>query len=625
MRLVRIRGFWQSIIISIGLSPIINYFFVFLTTFLGIYNQTTTFVFLVIELVLLGFLFYPIVSKSIDQSLNTNKINSFFTDYLNSSSERCLLNRKITTFLYLAFFFIAYGCVLAYLFIFLAQATSVFSKWDAVVSWDRWAVDWYSNRFPRNTWHYPQLMPANWSITYQFINDSRIKFFAKFYMECIEILTVALIFILGLIKRKAGYFFGVIIVSWLQFNFGSLGTGYMDTPVAFWGLLSIACLILAQNNMNEKKLIIFGAIFAAGAAIIKQAGLWMVFSYPFLLLLSFKQTNKRQLLSLLLKILLIDILLIVPWYGYKEFQIIAGIDSSEIQYVTTLASAGKTLNEVYAVAINLIARKMHNPFVSGEIALYILCLLMLLSIKDQFWRRLIYFVVIPFSFIWVFFFSYDYRNFNLIVPMCGLTAGMGLQNIFEFYIPKLCLKFFPNLFQPREDFSSHNIRPKVKLVSSMQTNVNKFFHSMFSRIRSVKIKFLLLPFLAIFLLPLKYSDSSLLFQSIEKQKAIGDAQLNLEIYKLYAQNGIDGKILTDYQILGALPELKDHYFFGYPAGENYIDQFNQPQVEYALFDNELSSPEVDLYLNELIKNSKIKVILKTGSYIMVTTCRGNCK
>ena len=41
----------------------------------------------------------------------------------------------------------------------LAQFGQIFQQWDAVISWNRWAIDWSANRLPTFTSLYPQLLP----------------------------------------------------------------------------------------------------------------------------------------------------------------------------------------------------------------------------------------------------------------------------------------------------------------------------------------------------------------------------------------------------------------------------------------------------------------------------------
>src|SRR5271165_4734031 len=56
---------------------------------------------------------------------------------------------------------------------------TVFADNDDVASWDRWAMDWATGRFPTLTSWYPQLMPSNWSLTYVLLGRTDIKMFAK--------------------------------------------------------------------------------------------------------------------------------------------------------------------------------------------------------------------------------------------------------------------------------------------------------------------------------------------------------------------------------------------------------------------------------------------------------------
>ena len=610
-RLMKLRGFWINLLLSIGLSPIINYLFVLITTLFGVYNQKITLLFFSFEVVLLCCLMFPIINKNIGQTVNSDSIQLFFIEYLKINSNKDGWKRKLANTIYLSVFVLATGCILYYLSIYGTQTSSIFSSWDSVVSWDRWAVDWYMNHLPNLTWHYPQLLPANWSLTYQFMGDSRIKFFAKDYMGYIEIFILITIFILGLLKHKIGYFIGIIFSSWLLIALGSQGNGYADTPVAFWGLLSIACLILAQKNKEETKYILAGAIFAAGAGVIKQAGLWIVLSYPLLLILLNKNAGKHKVLPLLVKILIIDLIIIIPWYGYKEYQILSGLDSSEIQYVTKLVSQGKSIYETFISALSLLATNLNNRFLSGKATLIILGILLGFSYKDSFWGRLCSFIIFPFTFFWIFFFSYDIRNLNLIVPLTGLTAGIGLQNIIE-------LDYVKGL----------NYQKQIILTYAYKREkIGRLFQNFIHIVFSIKILYILLPVVLIFLLPFIYSDSYMISKSIAKQKLIGDPQLNLKIYDYFSKNGLDGKILTDYQYLGFLPELDKYYLFGFtPSGidDSFIHQFNQPQVGYALINDQWSSSVVESYINQLIDQDKIKIIFRYRSYTMVTTCHGIC-
>src|SRR5262249_43164037 len=79
-------------------------------------------------------------------------------------------------------FGLAIATVLGFACVIYVNFGSVFILWDDTLSWDRWAGQWASNRFPVSAGYYPQLMPANWSITYQIIRNTDVKMFAKAVM-----------------------------------------------------------------------------------------------------------------------------------------------------------------------------------------------------------------------------------------------------------------------------------------------------------------------------------------------------------------------------------------------------------------------------------------------------------
>src|SRR5690606_4925023 len=71
--------------------------------------------------------------------------------------------------LYLIASALAVGAIVVVLWIWVSNFGTVFQNWDAWASWDRWAVKWAENRFPGDTWEYPQLIPTSYSLTYKFI------------------------------------------------------------------------------------------------------------------------------------------------------------------------------------------------------------------------------------------------------------------------------------------------------------------------------------------------------------------------------------------------------------------------------------------------------------------------
>ena len=131
------------------------------------------------------------------------------------------------------------------------HAGDIFQEWDAVVSWNRWAIDWAANRLPRTTAEYPQLLPCNLSLSYVFIQDSSIWFFAKGWL-----FLFCLLLLLGHVRprpaRPAGadtssgvFITYALLVAMLRFRF--ISSGYADMPVAFMAYAGVYALLLARG------------------------------------------------------------------------------------------------------------------------------------------------------------------------------------------------------------------------------------------------------------------------------------------------------------------------------------------------------------------------------------------
>jgi hypothetical protein len=549
---------------------------------------------------------YPILNKTIWQIFKYQEIAIFFEEYFNKNNSTIGWIKIFTkTILVIAFSFAMFD-ILYYISIYAAPKNSVFTAWDAVVSWDRWATNWYNNQLPNQTWHYPQLIPANWSLTYQFMGNSRIKFFAKDFMGFIEVYILLVIFILGIIRREVGYFFGVILTAWLQWMLGSRGNGYVDSSVAFFSLSAVACLLIAKNvHQNEGTYIYIGAVFAAGAAITKQAGLWIVLAYPFLLIFTNIKENRKHLYRYIPGILLIFLLVISPWYGYKEYQISIGKDNSEFIDITSLATQNRSWQQRLDHSLVLVLTSLSSQALIGRLIITSLCVLMLFAWENKFYQALLGFIIIPFTIFWALFFSYDTRNLNLAIPLIGLTAGIGLQNILH------------KIFNPWDSLKTTSLSDKPEMPVAS--------YSLVKILKSIKVFYLIIPVIAIFLLPIRYPDSYMLSSSIAEQKKIGYPWLNKKIYEDQSEHSFNGKILTDYQYLGSLPELEQYYLFGLsnnPA--RFTKQINDTSVSYVLLNSVWAAPDVIEYIRQNIAKGSMQIIFEKDTFLFVTICHGLC-
>ncbi len=138
----------------------------------------------------------------------------------------------------------------------IAQVGQIFQQWDAVVSWNRWAVDWAANRLPYATSFYPQLLPTNLSLSYVFMQSSEVWIFAKAFQFLFCLLLLLAMLDLARIEGKFGYVPGVVITYGLLvalLRFRMLSSGYADVPLAFFALASVYVLMLARSTTDTRQ------------------------------------------------------------------------------------------------------------------------------------------------------------------------------------------------------------------------------------------------------------------------------------------------------------------------------------------------------------------------------------
>ncbi len=310
---------------------------------------------------------------------------------------------------------------------------TIFNTWDAIVSWNRWATEWAQNSFPVHSWRYPQLIPANWSLSYVFMGNAEIQFFAKAIVPLFTLFILLLIADLGFSTKKAGYILGVFLAYLMikKFLGGWVTAGYSDLPMAYFSLLSIYTLIKNNQKLDEESLrknLTWGIIFASGAAITKQPGLYLLAIYPILAYFSLLKPvygkDAKRLMSLFWKPLLIAILIVTPWYLYKQITFMQGSDTPEI---TAILNAAQNAHKT-----TILLEQMKNAILQLDKYLALLVFLIpMLFFIDAVNRWVVILIIFPFTLLWSGTASYDMRNLALVIPLLGMTAGVSLGKVIE--------------------------------------------------------------------------------------------------------------------------------------------------------------------------------------------------
>jgi len=555
----------RQLVYAFGLSLLINYLLVFVFTASGIYKPSILYVLLCIEGVLLVYYWTTGNKPQFNRYINLD-INRWVT-----SLKQFFASHSLT---YNFLFLVSVGVILWYVFLFFYFLGSVFQHWDPVTGWNRFALDWAGNQFPVNTWHYPQLVPANWSISYVMVQNTGIQCFAKSIMPLFSIAVMLLFLDLALDKKKAVYLLGLtgygILLGYI-YDPSYIVSGYVDIAVSFFAFLSFHVMYNFGKSQGSRRFsfIWLAVIFASGAAVTKQAGLFilaviLVWGFrgvggvgdpglftvsqksffrsfiskgvgdPSLLTVSqmpffrsfiskicsfckrLKYINKKGIIGKVLLLLLTVIIIAASWYIVKEVQIAKGLDRSEIAMVQGVHQSN-SYTERLAGAFNQLATHRHpklKPLVWAGILLVFLGLFH----KKSRWVTL--FIVIPYSLMWGFFFSYDTRNLALCIPFAAFSAAFGLA-------------FLKKLFK-RWSKIPHGKIPLVPVIITVLLLL-------------IVLNFTLL------------KKETLIQHQTHLKTKIGIARLNDLLYRYHEKEGIKGKIVTDYRYLKYLPGLSQFY------------------------------------------------------------------
>lgn len=328
--------------------------------------------------------------------------------------------------LYVLFGLIAILGLIWVLSIWVGNFDTVYQKWDAWASWDRWAVKWADNRFPGDTWEYPQLIPVTYSVAYKFIGTTAVKFFGKSIMPLFTLVIGAMLFDLGRKYRSFGYMLGACFALYtINLFLGEyIPEGYVDIPVACFSLMAIYALLQARTvrNLAElKSTLLLGSLATAAAAVTKQTGLYVMAFYPLFaylwILKDHKDLSRRESIILLGKHFLIALAIVAPWYAFMQYRIMFGGNTSNIQYVISDIYKGQTLPERFVAAVNSL----------GSYVYYFIFALISLIVLDKRFRHIVVLFIFPFSILWAFFLSYEHRNLAVALPLLAMVVGVAAE------------------------------------------------------------------------------------------------------------------------------------------------------------------------------------------------------
>lgn len=262
---------------------------------------------------------------------------------------------------------IAFG--LAYASIKAKYYSSIFDFSDALVTWNRWAIEFFSGRYGSGSSAYTFFWPSVWSLVYVAQGTPDIWIVAKATTFAFPVFVgLTAMVLLGSRLYFSAIFYTIFVFGhYFYLSVGSttwapniplyaLTVGFMDAPVAVLIVLAGTLLIAAKvesnagNSSSAYLTAIGGALVAGIAGITKQSGLLICVLYlaavPFLL---------NPLFSLRRYILLI-FLIVSPFVGYAIMhKMHGGTFAGNLAYLSALTARVRGDANTYVYAWNLLA------------------------------------------------------------------------------------------------------------------------------------------------------------------------------------------------------------------------------------------------------------------------------
>jgi hypothetical protein len=575
------KNLFDKVLILFCTSLIFNYCFIFVLTLLRIYTRITLGILIAAELIAIVWLYREEFRTPIQGLLRSaqdglSEVMSRF--FPNSARENA---SGLSFFVVIFLLLLSVRSILWAVNIFVQNLLSVFSAWDAVVSWNHWAMLWAENQIPFESHFYPHLIPLNWSISYVLLGSTTLQFFAKGIMPLFTLMILLGFLSLAIQTQKYHFLVALVLMQLLLKNFlnNGLSNGYVDIAAAFFTFATVYTLIRAREipEMGQRRqLYMLGALFSAGGAIAKQPGVYMALCFPVLVyadvVLSKLAVDKKQLWTWIAWFAAISFIW-VSWYVLKEIQMLTSTERASMETLVHLSA--NRFNSTSIVGQIAAAIGQYREFV----ILFVLIALVF-PWMDRFYKVLTL-LFLPYPLLWAWLASYDTRNLAIFLPVLALIAGYAIDKLI------------------------------VQILNASE------------RVRSLRMPLyvpLALAFVSLLGLNFVASPGKLQQMQIDQQKQIFSPVKNQMLYDLVAANGPQTRILTNYP-MKYLPNLEENQVrFDFDDFDIFLAHMKNPAIEYMLVPNSINQ-KVDDYIAGKINAGDYQVILKDKQWKVFTLIR----
>ena len=355
---------------AVLISAFINYFLVIFLYSLQLYTQE----------VMLGIIFCEIIFIGLKIKWKLLKSNEMYLLTINK-------NYYIYRLIFLTF-------PIVYFWIFKSELLTVFSGWDAVVSWNRWAVELFNGNL-QSTWGYPLGLPALISLVYKVANETNIQLFAKWICWIWPLVGAMLLLNCSYRYKPLKFEFIITPLIFLYlmdqvFFPGFIFSGYVDPIMSVYGAFSIYCYLFLYLNrtgqdvvFNWKNYLILGLLLSGGA-FFKLTMFWLIGVFCILQLIYIPRSSRKAVLQYAFCTISIG-LVSISWYfwvfiGANDFPVSANfslMDDSILKRVVGYAGFlrfifGWTLSTLFIFSL-LVSRVARITFLTIIFPLFLFC------------------------------------------------------------------------------------------------------------------------------------------------------------------------------------------------------------------------------------------------------------
>lgn len=534
--------FKDKLLFATPVSIFINYVVVVVLTWLNIYTQFSILLIIGIELIAVFIYFYH---------YTPNRLFAIPTLFNLLNNKTIRINFQL---------FIKLIAFTQLIILFLPTSGGVFLNWDAVVSWNRWAKEWF-NQVPVGSWGYPPGLPILYSLVYKCSGTVNIQIMAKNVAAFFPFFGLFCIWRIGELDSRYKWtvlFAGIFYVFLINRSGGDISGfvfgGYADPIIASLAAFTIYALIFLRKHICCKSLelnwlnqLVFVCAITS-PAFIKQNGAPLavvVLVISFLLVRNMFHNYWLRIISLMI----IAIVMIFHWYF---FSYIFWNDFVHGSYLLEPNLFKRIFN-----SLKLLVTFMGIP----------LCFFFLMGFlhnKDS--KLLTFFYILPLWFFWAVLVSYDMRAAIFMVPVISIVSAFGFQITF--------LNFQTIL------------RNQIKLSSQ----------PIFISLRKVVFFCLLILIFCLLVLPMVYKSERISRKDTLLRINSHDYGFNALLNGLFSKSSVNQKMLSCFQMPYNLPEAEGKFSGTGDCINGYKKWINEKDYKFFLYwkDETNSATSIDI-------------------------------